>query len=55
MVSVQPKFAPTEVVKEGEKETIAVGKTKYECKVTTIIRTYAIPAKNVIFTYEFKT
>jgi hypothetical protein len=56
LASVQPKFAPAKVViKDGEKETIAVGKTKYECKVVTITRTYTIPAKNVILTYEFKT
>jgi hypothetical protein len=52
----EPKsLAPSEEkTKEGDKETIEVGKTKYECKVVTITRTYKVAAKNAEGTYEYK-
>jgi hypothetical protein len=48
-------LAPSEEkTKEGAKETIEVGKTKYECKVVTTTRIYTSAAKNAASTYEYK-
>jgi hypothetical protein len=50
-----PRFEPaTEKTVEGDKETIKVGKTKYECKVLTITRTYKDPKRDGDTTFEFK-
>jgi hypothetical protein len=43
-------------VKLGDeaKETIAIGKTRYECKVINKALTFTAPKKNAVTTYEFK-
>ncbi len=43
-----------EKTKELPKETITVGKTKYECKVVLITRTYTVAAKKATGTCEYK-
>jgi hypothetical protein len=55
MISGQPCFEPSkEKIVQGVKETIEVGKTKYECDVVTITRTYTNPKNNAESTFEFK-